>query len=130
MGMDQKVFFPSEKTSTWPQVADLLAERKFPVQMRMIDGELAFPDETPPETWRELRVGTAHGMITLRREADGIALVVWGNADANMRQEWNALTWALAHLTGGTIRTATGNLSLADFVRTADLPDGFRERPD
>jgi hypothetical protein len=129
MGMDQKVIFPTEKTPTWTQLADLLVERKFPVQMRMIDGELAFPDETPPEVWRELRVGTPHGMITLRREADGIALVVWGNADANMRQAWNALTWALAHLTGGTIRTAAGNLSLADFVETVELPDEFRDRP-
>ena len=129
MGMDQKVLFPPAKMPTWQQVAELLADRKFPVQMRMIDGELAFPDEVPPETWRELRVGTPHGMITLRREADGIALVVWGNADANMRQAWNVLTWALAHLTGGTIGTSAGNLSLADFAKTVELPDEFRDRP-
>ena len=125
MGMDQKVIFPPEITPTWPQLAELLASRKFPLQMRMIDGELAFPDETPPETWRELRVGGLSGMVTLRREADGITLVTWGNADANLRQTWNALAWALAHLTGGTIRTAAGDLPLEEFVKSADLPAGL-----
>jgi hypothetical protein len=122
MGMDQKVVFKADKTPTWAQLADLLAQRKFPLQMRMIDGELAFPDETPPETWRELRVGTSHGMITLRREPDGIALVIWGNADDKMRQAWNALTWGLAHLTGGAIRNASGSMSLEEFARTVEFP--------
>jgi hypothetical protein len=118
MGMDQKVIFPQEKTPTWPALAELLAGKNFPLQMRMIDGELAFPDETPPENWRELRVGGPGGMITLRRDADGITLVTWGNADANMRQAWNALAWALAHLTGGAI----GNQSADEFRKTAELP--------
>jgi hypothetical protein len=122
VGMDQKVVFPVEKMPSWPQLAAALAERKFPVQMRMIDGELAFPDETPPDAWRELRIGTPHGMVTLRREPDGITLVTWGNADAKLRQAWNALAWALAHLTGGTV----GSLSHAEFAKTAELPDEMR----
>jgi hypothetical protein len=122
MGMDQKVAFSPDRLPTWPQLSALLAERNFPVQMRMIDGELAFPDETPPDAWRELRVGTPHGMITLRRELDGITLVTWGNADAKMRQAWNALAWALAHLTGGTVR----DLPLEEFAKTAELPDELR----
>jgi len=123
MGMDQKVIFPSENTPTWAQLAELLAKHKFPVEIRMIDGELAFPDETPPETWRELRVGTPHGMITLRRDQDGIALVIWGNADDKMRQAWNALAWGLMHLSGGTLRTPTGAVSLEEYVKTAELPN-------
>ena len=103
MGMDQKVCFPPEKTPTWKQLADLMAQRGLPLQMRMIDGELAFPDEAPPDSWRELRVGTSAGMITLRCEADGITLVIWGNADEPMRQAWNELARALADLSGGTI---------------------------
>jgi hypothetical protein len=66
--------------------------------MRMIDGELAFPDETPPDTWRELRVGTPSGMITLRREIDGVTLVIWGNADENLRRDWNTLADVLREL--------------------------------
>ncbi len=122
MGMDQKVIFAREKAPTWPQFAGFMAAQKFPIDMRMIDGELSFPDETPPETWRELRVGTPAGMVTLRREPDGITLVTWGNADAKMRQAWNALTGAIAHLTGGQIRTSNGEMSLADFLASAELP--------
>jgi hypothetical protein len=126
MGMDQKVIFASEKTPTWAQLASLLGARQYPLQMRMIDGELAFPDETPPDAWRELRVASRQGMVTLRREADGVTLVTWGNADQNQRQLWNALAWALAHLTEGMIRTSFGDLSLEQFVKTAELPDELR----
>jgi hypothetical protein len=121
--MDQKVIFAVEKTPAWPQISDLLATRKFLVQIRMIDGELALPDEMPPEIWQELRVGATHGMITLKRELDGITLVIWANADVHMRQAWNALTWAIAHLADGVIRTSTGVLPLDQFVQYAELPD-------
>src|SRR4051794_16420066 len=99
MGMDQTVTFAGSAPA-WPRVASLLAERGYPVQMRMIDGELAFPDEMPAATWREIRLGTPQGMITLRRQRTGdseaLVLVTWGNADAEMRQAWNALAWACA----------------------------------
>jgi hypothetical protein len=123
--MDQKVVFPPINMPSWAEYTDLLAGRKFPVQLRMIDGELALPDEVPPHDWRELRVSTSAGMVTLRRDTDGITLVIWGNADANMWQAWNALTWAFAHLTGGSVRSAAGELPLADFAKNAELPGGF-----
>ena len=103
MGMDQKITFAPEKAPTWPQIAEALTARKFPLQMRMIDGELAFPDEAPPKNWRELRVGGPGGMITLRRDPDGITLVIWGNADEKLREGWNALASAICELTGGAI---------------------------
>jgi hypothetical protein len=121
MGMQQKVVFSPDRLPTWTQLSALLAARRFPLQMRMIDGELAFPDESPPETWRELRVGTAHGMVTLQRDPDGVTLVTWGNADEKMRQAWNALAWGLAYLAGGTI----GTQKLDDFIQTASLPDNL-----
>lgn len=99
MGMDQKVVFPKEKTPTWPALVQHLAAKQFSIDLRMIDGELSFPDETPPDTWRELRVGTPGGMITLRREPDGITLVVWGNADDKLRDAWNTLAASLTQLT-------------------------------
>jgi hypothetical protein len=120
--MDQKVVFASDRLPAWSRVAEFLASRGYPVQMRMIDGALAFPDELPGEDWRELRVGTAQGMVTLRREPDGLTLVTWGNADANLRQAWNALTWAVAHMTGGSVHMAEGEQRAEEFVRTAELP--------
>jgi hypothetical protein len=125
MGMDQKIVVPSDKIPTWPALVKCLAAKNFPIDLRMIDGELAFPDDLPPDTWRELRVGTSAGMITLRRDEVGITLVIWGNADLKMRQAWNALTWSLAHLTGGVIRTSDSEHDLAAFLSTAELPAGF-----
>jgi hypothetical protein len=128
MGMDQKVSFPSDRTPTWPRLRDLLAGHGLPPQLRMIDGQLAFPDEEPGETWQELRIGTAAGMVTLRRESDGIRLVTWGNADAAMRQAWNALAWAVAVMSEGVIETGAGRLRADEFARTAELPDAIRAR--
>src|SRR5262249_59502019 len=108
MGMDQTVSFAGKATPTWAAVSDLLARRGFPVQTRMIDGQLAFPDETPPDEWKELRLGTPQGMVTLRRAADAVVFVTWGNADAALRQAWNALTWAFAEAGGGTVQAAQG----------------------
>src|SRR5262249_56077648 len=107
-------------------VGDVGARHGFPVQLRMIDGELAFPDETPPDAWKELRVGTPQGMVTLRREPGRLVLVTWGNADAPLRQAWNALTWACAEVSGGAVQTDAGPLSAAAFLRAADLPPGLR----
>src|SRR5262245_58279244 len=122
MGMDQKVLFAAERMPPWARVRNSLAQCNHLVQMRMIDGELAFPDEEPPASWRELRVGTAAGMISLRREADGVTLVVWGNAERPLRESWNAIAWALAELTEGRVRTAQGEYAAAEFRRQAELP--------
>ena len=127
MGMDQTVTFAGKPLPAWPAVSELLTRRNFAVQMRMIDGELAFPDEAPPEAWRELRVGTPQGMVTLRRAGDGVVFVTWGNADAALRQAWNALTWAFAEAGGGAVRTADGAVAADEFRRRADLPPALRE---
>jgi hypothetical protein len=126
MGMEQKVRFPPEKAPTWPQLVQHLAAQNLPIDLRMIDGELSFPDETPPETWRELRAGTPGGMVTLRREPDGISLVIWGNADEKMRHAWNALAWAIADLSGGMIDTATRQMGAAEFAAAAEVPNTFK----
>jgi hypothetical protein len=122
MGMDQTVTFGDRPPPAWAVVDELLRRHGFPVQMRMIDGQLAFPDEAPPEAWRELRVGTPQGMVTLRREGGGIVCVTWGNADAALRQAWNALAWAFAEAGGGRVRTTDGLAEAAAFRRGAELP--------
>ncbi len=121
MGVEQTVTFAPGTVPAWSAVQELLAQRGYAVQMRMIDGALAFPDETPPEEWRELRAGTPGGMVTLRREADRVTCVIWGNADVAMRQAWNALAWALAEAGGGRIEA----LGADEFRRGAELPDGL-----
>jgi hypothetical protein len=122
MGMEQIVTFPQGHVPAWTAVAELLAAHGFPVQTRMIDGQLAFPDETPPDDWRELRLGTPQGMVTLRREADRIICVTWGNADQAMLQAWNALAWAVAAAAGGQVLAPAGPLDADAFRRGAELP--------
>ena len=121
MGMDQTILFPGPAPS-WSAISALLARHGFPVQLRMIDGELSFPDEQPPEAWRELRLGTPLGMVTVRRGADRVTLVTWGNADAGARQAWNALAWAFAAAGAGQVQSEAGTHSADEFRRSADLP--------
>ena len=118
---------PRFAAPTWAAVRDLLAARGYAVQTRMIDGELAFPDEEPPAAWRELRAGTPEGMVTIRREAVGVTLVVWGNADDATRQAWNALAWAFAAAGGGQVETPGGLLDAHAYRQAADLPEPLRE---
>ena len=125
MGLDQRVGFRGG-VPAWAAVSDLLARHEFPVQVRMTDGELALPDETPSDAWRELRVGTPQGMVTVRRDKHDVVLVTWGNADAALLQAWNALTWAFAEAGGGQVVSDTASLSAADFLARADLPAGIK----
>jgi hypothetical protein len=73
------------------------------------------PDTEPPAAWRELRMSLPGGMVSLRREGDGLAVVVWGNADDGLRQLWNALAWAFAKVGEGTIITESGPLTAVEF---------------
>jgi len=98
MGLDRIVRFAAGKLPPWSVVSARLTLAGCPVQLRMIDGQLAFPDEAPPDAWRELRVATPAGMITMRREPERITCVVWGNADGALLQGLNTLVeaWAAA----------------------------------
>jgi hypothetical protein len=126
MGMDQVVTFTAERAPSWPAVRDLLGSCGLQPQLRMIDGQLAFPDEEPGDGWQELRVGTAQGMVTLRREPEGVRVVTWGNADSAMREAWNAVAWAIAVLSDGTVQTGSVNCQADEFARTAELPAAIR----
>jgi hypothetical protein len=126
MGMDQTVTFVGKPIPSWPAVRALLQKHGYPLQMRMIDGELAFPDEEPSEAWSELRLGTPQGMVTLRRQDGQITFVTWGNADAAMRQAWNALAWAYAEIGGGQVLTPRGPLDATSFRQSAELPGALK----
>src|SRR6516225_5402177 len=90
LGMQQTVIYRTTPPA-WTAARDLLAARGFSLQLRMIDGQPAFPDEQPPETWHELRLGTPQGMVTIRREVNRLVFVTWGNAEAGLHQAWNVL---------------------------------------
>lgn len=121
MGMQLEVQFSPSSAPRWQEVRDLLASHGVGVQMRMIDGALAFPDELPTEDWEELRIGTAGGMITLRRTPTTVTSVTWGNADESLLSSWRAVTWAFAKLAGCTVLTDSGPLSADQFHQASQL---------
>lgn len=123
MGMQHVVDFGDQSPPTWTSVRDLLSSHGINVQMRMIDGSLAFPDELPTETWQELRIGTAGGMLTMRRAANTITIVTWGNADEAMTMAWNGLAWAFAEAGRGQINGE----SPGQFRQSAHLSFGVTE---
>jgi hypothetical protein len=116
MGVQLSVDFAEGPTPAWPAVAEVLARHGWPVQMRMIDGELAFPDEQPPEGWREIRVAAGGAMVTVRRGEHDVTLVAWGNADEAQRRLWQVLAWAFAQAGGGLVRGDEGALPAAEFA--------------
>ena len=122
MGMQQVVRFDPGAPPAWEAVRELLGRSGYPVQVRMINGELAFPDEAPPEPWQELRLGTPAGMVTVRNEQGRLVFVTWGNADPALFQAWNALAWAFAEAGNGRIETGQAALTPGEFRRQADLP--------
>lgn len=126
MGMEQKVSFVGKPIPAYSAVRDYLGQAGFSLQMGMIDGQLAFPDELPSENWRELRLRTPQGMVTVRREDERLVFVIWGNADAAMVQVWNALVWAFAELGGGQIETPEGRIDSHAYRERSDLPAALR----
>jgi hypothetical protein len=99
MGLDLTVPLPGP-VPAWDRLADAASALGVPVQLRLIDGLPAFPDETPAEDWGQLGVSTPAGMVTLRRIPGGVQLVVWGNADPPLLAARDAL--------GEAVRAAAG----------------------
>jgi hypothetical protein len=121
MGLDRTVRFPSGSVPAWDQIKGQLARVGELAPLRMIDGLPAFPDESPEDGWRELRVGTATGMVTLRRSADALSCVVWGNADPDLLAAVDRILWACASAGAGAIDTPTGPVSPDQFVQFANI---------
>jgi hypothetical protein len=121
MGLELSVKFSGE-VPAWATMRAMFDRMQYPVQVRMIDGELAFPDEEPPAAWRELRLGTPGGMVSVRREPSRATFVIWGNADANLLRARNALVWAFAEAGAGVVLTDAGERSAAAFRSANELP--------
>jgi hypothetical protein len=122
MGLDRTVRFPHARSPGWDAIRTQLARVMEAPSLRMIDGMPAFPDETPPDDWKELRVGTPAGMVTIRRVSDQhLTCVVWGNADPALNAAWAKVLWACAAAAGGLVETASGTLAADDFARAEGI---------
>lgn len=103
MGLDCTIVFAAGAEPTWGAVKAQLARVGESGHLRMIDGLPAFPDEEPEGGWRELRVGVAAGMVTVRRGGSSFTCVVWSNADAGLLAARDRVAWACAAAGGGTV---------------------------
>ena len=108
MGLDRTIRFTSVEPTTWPAILAKLNELGISASLRMIDNLPAFPDEVPPPDWRELRLGFAAGMVTVRRVGTDLACVVWGTADAGLTAAQDAVADSLAGQGGGGIPRPPG----------------------
>lgn len=59
-----------------------LSASGFATSVMMIDGQLVMPRAEAPRGWRDVRLRTPGGTVTLARREGGVAVVVFGNADA------------------------------------------------
>jgi hypothetical protein len=56
-----------------------------PSALAMVDNVLQGPGAIPPAVWRDARIRTPAGVVTLRCVPSGVAVVVFGNADDALR---------------------------------------------
>lgn len=125
MGMEYTVHFFDAPLPALPRMLAVLTEHNLPVQVRMVDGELTLPDEGPPDGWRDVRLGTAAGMVTLARRGQELAVVTWGNADDALRRAWNAVAWATARAGEGKITGPGGQQSPEEFRSAVPMPEAL-----
>lgn len=62
-----------------------LAETGFLATILMVDGQLRMPNAPPPQAWRDVRIKTPAGTVTINRRPTGFAVLVFGNADAALQ---------------------------------------------
>lgn len=120
MGLDRTVRFANGVPS-WDAIRTQLARVGESGQLRMIDGLPAFPDESPTDDWKEVRVGTSAGMVTVRRGSGTLTCVIWGNADVAMNAAWAKVIWACAAAADGIIDTPAGAASATEFATSVGL---------
>jgi hypothetical protein len=62
----------------------------------MVDNAFLAPGKPLPAEWRDARVKTPAGTITILRRGDAVALVVFGNADDALRATQQRIAAALS----------------------------------
>ena len=77
---------------------DRLAAAGLPSSLAMVDNVLQGPGATPPVAWRDARLRTPAGVVTLRRVPSGVAVVVFGNADDALRDAQRTIAETLLSL--------------------------------
>jgi len=83
--MGLEVIVPRVSSVGLARLLDRLTAAGLPSAVAMVDNVLQGPGASPPETWRDARLRTPAGVVTLRRVPSGVAVVIFGNADDALR---------------------------------------------
>jgi hypothetical protein len=83
--MGLEVVVPRVSPVGLAMLLDRLAAAGLPSALAMVDNVLQGPGATPPAAWRDARLRTPAGVVTLRRVPSGVAVVVFGNADGPLQ---------------------------------------------
>src|SRR5690242_7990675 len=94
MGLEEAVAKSPAEVSL-RSLLERLASGGLPTTIIMVDGALVPPSAPPPSTWREVRLRTPAGMVTLASRGGAIAVTVFGNADAALRDAQRKVAEAL-----------------------------------
>jgi hypothetical protein len=93
--MGLEIVVPRDRPLPLQPVLDALGAAGVPTAVAMADNALRPPTAPPPEEWRDVRLRTPAGMVTLRRQERGIAVLVFGNADAALQAAQRAVADAV-----------------------------------
>ncbi|MGH7268236.1 MAG: hypothetical protein ACREMB_25740 [Candidatus Rokuibacteriota bacterium] len=93
--MGLEVVVPRRDACRLQPVLDALATAGLPATIAMVDSTLRAPTAPPPEEWRDVRLRTPAGMVALARRPDGVAVIVFGNADAVLQDAQRRIADAL-----------------------------------
>jgi len=83
--MGLEVVVPRVASVELAALLDQLSAAGLPSALAMVDNVLQGPGAIPPAVWRDARIRTPAGVVTLRRVPSGVAVVVFGNADDALR---------------------------------------------
>lgn len=121
MGLNRTVRFPIDETPTWDAIRHQLSRLGVTPSLRLIDDVPAFPEESPTSDWKELRIATEPGMVTIRRGPCSLDCVIWGNGDPALESFWLGVIWACASAGNGLVDNSTGAVPPDEFARSVGL---------
>jgi hypothetical protein len=96
--MGLEVVVPRASSVGLTALLERLATAGLPSTVAMVDNVLQGPGASPPATWRDARLRTPAGIVTLRRVPSGVAVVIFGNADGALRSAQQTIAETLLSL--------------------------------
>lgn len=86
-----------------PDLSEVLSSIPDDWKLRLVDGLPAFPDETVPSNFQEVRLALSGQMVTVVSEPYGFRLVTWSSVSSEFQIAVNRLAEKLVCKAGGSV---------------------------